>query len=174
MSGRGLALAFGLALLLLAVLLLPLRLVLGEGLAASGVSGRVWDGRLVAAQWQGLELGDLAVALKPLSVFGAPALAVQGPQLRGLIRADGVEALTGRIGTAGLGTVRLDTVTLHFEEGTCRDASGRVAAVVAGEALAGALSCAGDAAQAGMVRADGVTVATLRLGADGGVQVQAP
>ncbi|WP_439532478.1 type II secretion system protein N [Polymorphobacter sp.] len=175
MSIRPRALLFVLALIILSVWLLPLRLVLGDGLAAASVSGRVWDGRVAAAQWRGLGLGDLAVAVASLSVFaGAPRVTLDGPQLRGTAGPGWVQDLSGSVIAPGLGPVRLEAVSLRFEDEGCREASGRLLATVAGEPLAGALGCDGPAARAAMARADGVVVATLRLNSDGALQVTAP
>jgi hypothetical protein len=152
------------------VWLMPLRLLLPEGLAATSVSGSIWKGRIMAAQWRGLGLGDLDLGLS----LRRGSLVVTGPQLGGAVRPGGVEGLSGRVDVPGVGAVQLEAVSVHFEGDSCREASGRLLATLAGEALAGPLGCDGAVARAVMVRPDGVAVATLRLGAGGAVEVLGP
>jgi general secretion pathway protein N len=65
--------------LVIAVLTFPLRLALDwggaaqAGLSARAVSGSIWSGRLAAAKWGALELGQLDMALSPTALLGGEA-----------------------------------------------------------------------------------------------------
>ena len=172
MSSRGLGLVFGLALLVAAVALWPLRLALlpGLGVAAAGVSGTVWRGELRGAQWGGLALGDAAAGLSPVSVLAfAPMLQVRGEAVSGRVSQGGISEFSGRVRGLGpgLGEIQMEGLVLHFASGACVEASGRVVLRQNGQTLAGVPRCAGAAAELALARPDGVVVATLRLGAEG-------
>jgi general secretion pathway protein N len=171
-SRRGLVAALVLAVLGLGVALLPLRLVLmlGGGLAAAGVQGSVWQGRLDDAQWGGMALGDLEVALSPASVLRlAPEMRLDGPQLSGALRLGGAPGVVGVQGraqplTPGLAAWQLEGLTLRFGRDGCEEAGGRVTLRMGGDVLAGVPRCAGDVAELALARPDGVVVSALRIG----------
>lgn len=84
------------AALLIAVMLLPMRVVVpyvAPELTATAITGTVWDGRLMGAEFRGVPLGNLDVGLD-----GAALL--QG-RLRLDFARDGLRALSGRIGSTG-------------------------------------------------------------------------
>jgi general secretion pathway protein N len=83
-------------LLLLGIVLLPMRAVVpyvAPDLTATAITGTVWDGRLMGAEFRGVPLGNLDVGLDGAEL------------LRGRLRLDfardGLRALSGRIGTSG-------------------------------------------------------------------------
>ncbi|MFZ4687905.1 MAG: type II secretion system protein N [Polymorphobacter sp.] len=115
------------------VLMLPLRLVTGDtGLTARAVSGCIWSGKLVAAQWRGADLGDLAVGLQPLALLtGRLRMGFDGPNLRGIAGPEGVSALSGHVAVAGatplpITSVGFDDVEIAFAGGTCTAARGQI------------------------------------------------
>lgn len=83
-------------LLLLGIVLLPMRTVVpyvAPDLTATAITGTVWDGRLMGAEFRGVPLGNLDVGLDGAEL------------LRGRLRLDfardGLRALSGRVGTSG-------------------------------------------------------------------------
>ena len=122
----------------------PMRLALSWlgadriGVAATEVSGSLWSGRLTAAQYRGIALGDVEASLDPfalvastrrLTVHGTlgSATLVQGGT-RGFEAADGaieVAHLHTTLPLAGL--MRLEQATLLFSGGRCARAEGRIA-----------------------------------------------
>jgi len=166
MSRRALLTAFALALVASLVMLWPLRLAPMAGLAATHVSGSIWHGRLVAAQWAGLSLGDIEVGLSPASLLRfSPRLSLSGAQVSGTLSADGVVGLNGRVRplSPGLGELQLEALTLRFADGACQEAGGRVRLQQGGEQLAGVPRCAGAVAELAMARPDGMVMMTLQL-----------
>lgn len=178
--------------------LLPLRLVLaaaGPGLTAREASGGAWAGRLAAAQWHGVPLGDLAVGIAPLPLLaGRVELAIAGPALRGrLVRGVGVEGLTGSVAVTGLtllpvAAVAFEGVDISFAGGDCRTARGVIrvkpgGAFGAGRAAEGWLS-GSPRCEAGQLRVAFVPAAgagsriDLAVGGDGryraGIAIEAP
>lgn len=84
------------ALVGIGLMLLPMRTVVpyvAPELTATAISGTVWDGRLMGAEFRGVPLGNLNVRLD-----GAALL--QG-RLRLDVAREGLRALSGRIGTSG-------------------------------------------------------------------------
>jgi hypothetical protein len=150
--------------LVAAVALLPLRLVLGPGVAAAEVQGTVWRGRLVDAQWNGLGLGDVEVGVGlPALLRGAPALRVSGG-VTGAVGPGGVAGLSGRGRLlAGGGVVQMEGLTLLFSQGRCVETAGRLVLRQGGETLAGTPRCAGEAAELAMARPDGVVAMTMKV-----------
>ena len=131
------------------LVVLPLRQVtrfIAPELTSTEISGSIWKGRLANAEWRGVALGDLEVALDPRAL------------LDGDVRLDfkrGASELTGRLGTGNgrhvaerlNGRVRVPLksslatdldVTLENAEisidaaGQCQKASGQVATRLSG------------------------------------------
>ncbi len=111
----------------------PMRLALSWlgadriGVAATEVSGSLWNGRLTAAQYRGIALGDVEASLDPFAlVAGTRRLTVHGTLgsatlVQGGTR--GFEAADGAIEVAHLhttlplaGLMRLEQATLLFSE----------------------------------------------------------
>jgi general secretion pathway protein N len=139
----------GLFLTALAVLLIafaPLRLALDRaklvqrGFAAAEVRGTVWAGRLGAASFRGVRLGDLAVRLQP-----APLLLGRTQLVLEMLDRPGRAVLISGSGSAGLqdatlsvpidlsqgpvplrGELRLQNATVLFGESGCKTAEGRI------------------------------------------------
>lgn len=83
-------------LLLVGIVLLPMRAVVpyvAPDLTATAITGTVWDGRLMGAEFRGVPLGNLDVGLDGAEL------------LRGRLRLDfardGLRALSGRVGSSG-------------------------------------------------------------------------
>lgn len=158
---------------LAAAALLPLRLAVPEGLAATSASGTIWSGHLEGASWRGVNLGTLGVGLRPLALFrGQARLALSGPDLSGdLVLGQGVEALSGQRSLVGLPITSLaaQDLTLRFEDGQCAAASGSVSATVPGSGapLGGVPRCTGSSASITLASPDGQFTLALTLGADG-------
>ena len=83
-------------LLLVGVVVLPMRAVVpyvAPDLTAAAITGTVWDGRLMGAEFRGVPLGNLDVGLDGAAL------------LRGRLRLDfardGLQALSGRVGSSG-------------------------------------------------------------------------
>ena len=160
------------------------------GVSASRISGSIWNGRLDAAQYRGMPLGDVVAGLDPwtlaagtrrLAVRGAfgKATLVQG-DARGLEMADGaIEIEHLRPSLSLTGRLRLEGVTLIFAGDRCSRAEGRIATDVLerafnGPEVTGTFSCTGDAAVAQLEgRAQDAQVGiALRLDAAGHYQVE--
>lgn len=186
---------FGAALAVALLLFVPLRAVLGwtglgdAGLTARAVTGSLWSGRLVEARFGDVALGDLDARLAwwPL-VLGRARLELDGEgerPLHGAVtvsrHAMGVDDMTGSFLTGRLfaplpvTALDLDAATVHFRDGVCDKAEGRVRATLAGEAggvpLPGALSgparCEAGALVLPLASQAGTEVATLRIHGDG-------
>jgi len=160
------------------------------GVSAAEVSGSIWNGRLRAAQYRGIALGDVEASLEPFALLaGTRRLAVQGTfgrttlvqgDTRGFEMADAaieVEHLRPTLPLAG--RLRLEGATLLFSAGRCARAEGRIATDVLqhafnGPEVAGNLSCAGEAAIARLEgRMEDVQVSiALRLDAGGRYQAE--
>lgn len=118
------------------VLLAPLRVALGwmdlDGLSARRAEGTIWSGRLTAASWRGLGLGDPQVGLDPLR--GGVRVRADG-EVRGtavlrpggLADADAVLPLA-RIapGLPLRGELALADADVRMDAGRCGSARGRV------------------------------------------------
>jgi general secretion pathway protein N len=160
-----------LALMALAIAFLPMRAVTAvvPGLEAERASGTVWNGRMDAARYKGLPLGDVEHVLAFWPLLGGTAdvrFVRLGPELSGraLVRPDSilledvegaveVPLLAARLPSAPPVTLSVDGARLLV--GTvdgCRSAEGEVAAEVRGLPLvgdlaltSGTLACDGDA-----------------------------
>ncbi|WP_395671000.1 type II secretion system protein N [Phenylobacterium sp.] len=136
------AAVFGLVLLVAAVMLTPLRMVLGwvdadrAGLSAGQVEGSMWRGQLKRASFRGLPLGDAEARLAPLA--GGIRLKSAGTlRGEGVVRAAGagvaVRAVTARAPLSALasalplqGEATLSDVRAAFKDGRCVEAGGEV------------------------------------------------
>jgi general secretion pathway protein N len=137
---------FLVALAVLLVAFAPLRLALDRakvaerGLSAAGVQGTVWSGRLSAASFRGVRLGDLAVRLRlaPL-LLGRTQLVLETLERPGravLISGGGGGGLNDATLSVPIdlsqgpvplrGELRLQDVTVLFRDGGCETAEGRV------------------------------------------------
>jgi general secretion pathway protein N len=173
---------FGALLLAALLLFLPMRLALAwtglgdAGFAARSVTGSVWDARLVEATFGELTLGDVDARLSPLALLlGRARLGIDGGQrsLQGAVTVtrhgfaiDDVTATlpTGRVfAPLPVGTLDLTAVTVHFADGVCRKAEGRIRATLVGDAAGVALP----PSVAGNARCDGGAL-LLPLASDAG------
>ena len=196
MSARRLALWFGGAFVLAAILFLPLQLVLPHlplppGLAAAGIDGSLWRGQLRGLSWRGAALGDVRAGLVPLPLLtgrqrvrlaGDQArLALETGRLRGIDGANGVLPLPA---LHGLGLrASLEDARLLFDGDGCREAGGRVRIEVAlpGDALpplllGGSPACQGRTGTLVLATEDPAAPlgleASLAIEADGGYSLQ--
>lgn len=144
MSNRRLLALFIVALLsMLALLLLPLRAALrymdagSRSISAIDATGTIWSGRLRNASWRGHRLGDVSMALQPLSLLvGVRRVELVSTRLSGDVldgRVYGIEQVYGEIvldrlqAIPGLHlTIRMRDLAATFSQGRCRDAGGRV------------------------------------------------
>ena len=136
----------GIAFVVGAIVLLPLRAVLAlgdTGLSAQQVSGSLWSGDMRDAAWRGVPLGDLSVGLAPVSLLtGAPRLDFTGPALSGAATAAGVTGLSGSVDASGqtplpIGRISFQNIDIIFDGRTCRAASGSLAVSATGAMAAG-------------------------------------
>jgi general secretion pathway protein N len=173
-----------------AVALLPLSWVTGRylpGLEAEAVSGTIWNGRIRAARYQGVPIGDVeaGLVLQPLLKGEAEIgwtrleqargdrLAGRATLSRGLGRVSDVSGtVTLPVPVGGVSVlVALEGVTVVTDRrGRCRAVSGDVTATVAGLPMIGALPplggqprCDGEAFHAPLGLADGSIGLDLRL-----------
>ena len=192
---------FGALLVAALFALLPLRLVLGwvgigeQGLTARRVTGTVWSGAMAEASFGGIALGDLRARLSPWPLLvGRARVVLDGraePPARALHGAIslsrhgmGVDDLTASVATERLFAplpvtgLDLDAVTVHFRDGACEAAAGRVRATlgsgVGGIALpaivAGDARCDGAALLLPLNSQAGSEGVTLRIAGDGTYQ----
>lgn len=154
-------------LLALGVALLPLGWVTGRyvpGLEADSALGSIWDGKVLGARYQGLEIGDLEVglALQPLmrgeaEIVWSRLERTRGDRLSGRATlSSGVRLVTGVTGTVALplkagglsGKLAEDSLVLVGLEdltvvtdalGRCRSVAGTVTATVAGMPVIGTI-----------------------------------
>ena len=151
MNRIALALLFAVVLIGAAVAFAPLSAVLALahverlGLSAAAAQGSVWSGRLVGARLGGVSLGDVDVELEPLALLaGSVRLHVEGTDGAFAGRAVlsrqggrvGLEAVTGeaplsliRTATPLPGALRLEGMSVAFENGRCVAAQGRATTV---------------------------------------------
>lgn len=160
------------------------------GVAAAEVSGSIWNGRLTAAQYRGIPLGDVEASLDPFALIaGTRRLAVHGTlgratlvqgDWRGFEMADAaIEVEHLRLALPLTGRLKLENATLLFSGGRCARADGRIATDILqrafnGPEVSGSLSCAGEAAIAqleGRMQEVEVNIA-LRLDAVGRYQAE--
>lgn len=178
---------------LAALWLLPLRLALiagqfdAQGLSARAVGGRLWSGRLLAAEWRGLALGDIDVGLKPLALATATLrFELSGDQLRGEAwrrrGGGGVGNLSGRVAVAGLAGLPIEALVLErvdigFRNGACTTAAGRLSLQPGGALarfgpLAGEPRCEGSAVLLPLESPDGAVRLELRVKPDTGFRAR--
>ena len=199
----GRAALFGAMLAIALLLFVPLRAVLGwaglgdAGLTAREVRGGLWAGRLVEARFGArsgaVTLGDLdaRLAFWPL-LLGRARLELDGADAGGLARplhgavtvsrhGLGVDDMTASLPVGQLfaplpvTALDLDGATVHFRDGVCDKAEGRVRATLAGEAggvplpasLSGPARCEGGALVLPLTSQAGTEGATLRVSGDG-------
>jgi general secretion pathway protein N len=186
---------FGAMLAVALLALMPLRAVLGWvglgdfGLTAREATGSLWAGRLVEARFGAVTLGDLDARLGfwPL-LLGRARLELDGEGERPLSGAvtvsrhllglDDASAslVTGQLfAPLPVTTLDLEEATVHFRDGVCEKAEGRVRATLAGEAggvplppsLSGAARCEAGALLLPLASQAGTEQATLRIQGDG-------
>ena len=181
------------------VALIPLRVAVGwyggEGLAAREATGSIWLGLLKEAQWGPVPLGDVRARLNfwPL-LLGRARLSLSRDEpdghFEGAVSVSrhsfGIEEMTGqfRPGTlfapVPVSLVELDDVSVHFDNGQCESAEGRVRATAAGElggiplpsGLAGNLRCAEGALLVPLASQTGVGQLNLSIRADGSYRIE--
>jgi general secretion pathway protein N len=135
MSNGRLALIFAILTLLCLVALLPLRLALaGTDMAARNVEGSVWNGRLQAAVWRGVALGDVSLGLSPLPLLiGQRRIDFEAGDLSGRVLTGGgrlaVEGLggiaaPGQLGGLPVARINFADFAAVFEDDRCLQAAG--------------------------------------------------
>ncbi len=148
------------------VALIPLRVAvawIGGPLAAREATGSLWLGMLKEAQFGPVPLGDVQARLNLLPLFlGRARLSLArdeegGGRFSGAVSVSrhgfGIEDMTGQLRTGRLfapvpvAALDLDDFSVHFSNGLCESAEGRVRAGLSGEIAGIALpaSVAGDA-----------------------------
>ncbi|WP_419808827.1 type II secretion system protein N [Sphingomonas sp.] len=191
---------FGAMLAVCLLALVPLRLVLGVagvgelGLTARQVTGSLWGGRLVEARFGDVALGDAKARLAfwPL-LIGRARVELDGDGVRPLHGAltvgrhgfavDDMTAslLTGQLfAPLPVTALDLDDTSVHFRDGQCETADGRVRVTLAGEAagvplppvLSGPARCEAGALLLPLASAAGTETATLRVFGDGRYRVE--
>ncbi|MEA1084742.1 MAG: type II secretion system protein N [Sphingomonas sp.] len=190
----GPAALFGALMLLALLVFLPLRLVLGaiglgeQGFSARTVTGSVWDGRLNEARFGALALGSLDASLSPFALLiGRARVVVDGDPglIHGAItmsrHGQGIDDMTATLPTGAafaplpVNQLALEGVTVHFADGVCDKAEGRVRARLIGEAagialpaeLSGAARCDGGALLLPLVSQAGTEGIELRITGQG-------
>ena len=191
------ALWTGVVALLLLILLFPLRLAIEAadlqrlGLSARQVSGTIWDGRISGLTLNRQELGTFDVRLHPGPLLlGRGAMrferndelygSLDGTLISGGGR-NGVEAMTGRLGTATLfaplpvEALEFRQATILFRDGSCSEARGQITAVVGTRfggldltrGLSGPVSCEGRRVRARLASEGGRESLEFFLAEDG-------
>lgn len=176
------------------LVLLPLRLLievapLPDGLGVRRVSGPVWAGRLAETRWHGAALGDLDASLAPLPLLvGRIRLQLSGDESDGALTAwpggRGIDDFTGTVPADALfegvpvTSLTLSEATVHFDDGRCSHAEGRVSIALAPLAsqqpapLAGTLRCEAGALLASLTGATGLERLELRVRGNGSWQAR--
>ena len=181
------------------VALIPLRVAVGwfggEGLAAREAEGSIWLGMLKEAQLGPVPLGDVRARLNILPLLIGRArlsLSRDAPDghFEGAVSVSrhsfGVEDMTGQFRTGTLfapvpiSALDLDDVSVHFDNGLCESAEGRVRATAAGELagiplptdLAGNVRCSEGALLLPLSSQSGVGQLNLRIRADGSYRLE--
>jgi general secretion pathway protein N len=176
------------------VALIPLRVAAGwfgaEGLAAREAEGSIWLGMLKEAQMGPVALGDVRARLNVLPLLiGRARLSLSHDEpdghFQGAVSVSrhsfGIEDMTGQVRTGTLfapvpiGTIDLDDVSAHFENGQCESADGRVRASASGEmagmtmpgSLSGDVRCAEGALLLPLASQSGIAQLNLSIRADG-------
>lgn len=189
---RGRIALFAGALLLFLIAFMPLSLpisMIGTGsqqLSARAATGTIWSGRLAEASVGPLAVGDVSVALKPLSLLaGQTSIVMQSPvgraTLTSLERGFAVDDATAKLNTGRifapvpLDVIDLTDVSVAFVDGKCEKAQGRVRATFAGDVgglslaqgLSGAIRCEGGALVLPLVSQSALERLNLYLQGDG-------
>jgi general secretion pathway protein N len=176
------------------IALIPLRVAVGwfgvEGLAAREASGSIWLGMLKEAQLGPVPLGDVRARLNMLPLLlGRARLSLSRDEPDGHFdgavsvsrHSFGIEDMTGQFRTGTLfapvpiSALDLDDVSVHFDNGQCESAEGRVRAAASGElagiplpgVLAGNLRCAEGALLLPLASQGGAGQLNLSMRADG-------
>ena len=191
---------FGAVFVVALLVLLPLRFVLGafeleqSRVAAREASGSVWFGHLREAQVGSIALGDLSASLSPWALLAGRARVDLASPATG---ADATRAIHGAISVSrhGVGLddmtasvpagavfaplpvsgIDLDAVTVHFVNGTCESAEGRVKATLGadiagislGQGLTGTARCDAGALLLPLASQAGTEQIALRLWLNG-------
>ncbi len=180
------------------VALIPLRVAVRwfgvEGLAAREASGSIWLGMLKEAQLGPVPLGDVRARLNILPLLIGRArlsLSRDAPDghFEGAVSVSrhsfGFEDMIGQLRTGPLfapvpiTALELDDVSVHFDNGQCESAEGRVRATVSGElagialpgGLAGDVRCAEGALLVPLAGQAGLGQLNLSLRADGSYRI---
>lgn len=180
------------------IVLMPMRFALGViglgdyGLTAREIRGPVWSARINEAHVGDVVLGDVRAGLSPLSLLiGRARLGVSGigadepGRLRGAIEVSrhsfGIGSVTAglpigsALGALPVSRLDLDDVTFRFDNGSCREAQGRVKAMLTtgipgitlSQGMSGAARCDGGALLLPLVSQAGTESINLRIRADG-------
>jgi len=161
------------------------------GVAARSLRGPIWWGAAEELQIRGVQLGTVNVFLNPVQLLigrvridmtrhvGAPddisgAFTVGWGQ-RGIDDVTGAVALSAPLAPLPVSQIEFDDMTVHFANGRCVVAEGRVRArvpaVIHGLSLANGLSgnvkCAGEAVELPLASQSGLERLTVRIGSDG-------
>jgi general secretion pathway protein N len=180
------------------IALIPLRVAVawfgGEGLAAREASGSIWLGMLKEAQLGPVPLGDVRARLNiaPLLLGRARlSLSRDGPDAHfdGAVSVSrhsfGLEDMSGQFRTGALfapvpiSALDLDDVSVHFDDGQCESAEGRVRATSSGEVagipvptgLAGNVRCAEGALLLPLAGQSNMGQLNLSIRADGSYRI---
>lgn len=196
MTRTMLALLFATAFVVSAASAVPMEFALGlfsgqnTAIAARAVTGTIWNARMQDLRIDGFRAGNASVRLDPLSLMmGTRRLDISSARGEAVLvdgELKGAEHVRASIGGSELGlpfategTVRLNDVTLLFQNGNCHAASGRIAtdafAVFSkGLELAGNLRCEDAAGIADLLgRNEEAEVAlALRFQSDGGYRAE--
>lgn len=185
---------FGAVFIAALLVLLPLRLVLGwldldgSHVAAREATGSVWFGGLREAQVGSIAHGDLRAGLSPWPLFVGRARVDLASPATGATRAVhgaisvsrhavGLDDMTASLPAGDVfaplpvSGVDLDAVTVHFVDGKCESAAGRVKATLGadiagislGQGLAGAARCDAGALLLPLASQAGTEQIALRL-----------
>lgn len=186
-----------LTVVLAALIFMPLRLASGIiGLDAMGVSARqvggsVWSGRMEQTRIGGFDLGTVDVGLNPLSLLlGRARMGFERVSGVGIEPLAGtydigpgrrvIDGLSGTVLATGwtdlpIEKLSFEGVNVHFSDGQCRSASGRVqlmlAVRIAGldlrNGLSGVARCEGGALLLPLAGQSGMERLTLTITGDG-------
>lgn len=194
----GPAAIFGAVFVVALLALLPMRLALGvigmgeQGLTARAVEGSVWSGAIREGQVGRIALGDLDVAVSPLTLLvGRARVALSGRagdlgrSVHGAIEMSrhsvGIDGMTASLPAGNIfapvpiSALDLDSVDVKFDGGRCQRASGRVkaslsgdvAGISLGQGMAGEARCDAGALLLPLASQSGAESAVVRLWQDG-------
>jgi general secretion pathway protein N len=187
--------AFAFALVALIPLSVAVRWFGVQGLAAREATGSIWLGVLKEAQLGPVPLGDVRARLNILPLLlGRARLSLSRDEPDGRFEGAvsvsrhsfGVEDMTGRFRTGALfapvpvSTLDLDDLSVHFDNGLCESAEGRVRATAAGDLagvplptdLAGNVRCAEGALLLPLASQTGIGQLNLSIRADGSYRLE--